>query len=156
MKEWGKRERYEKSVVELVSLIDDDTDDIAKMATVSSILKMNLPHYYWSGFYRLVGGKLIIGPYQGTVGCLEIALGRGVCGTAAEERRTITVKDVHEFPGHIACDPRSKSEIVVPIEDHQGNLIGVFDADSEAVGAFDKIDAFYLKRIMGGFFGRAP
>jgi L-methionine (R)-S-oxide reductase len=126
----------------------DTLDDIALMATINSILANRFPYYYWTGFYRVCGDRLIVGPYIGTVGCLQIELGRGVCGTAAQKRETIIVPDVHQFPGHIACDPNSRSEIVVPVYDRDGVLVAVFDVDSDQPNAFDDEDRAGLEKIL--------
>lgn len=127
-------------------------DDIAAMATISALVH-NAFGYLWTGFYRVVERDrlLRIGPYQGTLGCMEIAFGRGVCGTAASERRTVIVKDVNAFPGHITCDARSQSEIVVPVFDVRRNLIAVFDIDSDQPGAFNDDDREGLERVMEWF-----
>jgi GAF domain-containing protein len=112
-------------------------------------------HYFWTGFYLVDPEKreeLVVGPYQGSLGCLRIAFGQGVCGTAARSRQTQVVADVHAFPGHIACDSRSASEIVVPVVDAEGRLIAVFDVDSEAPAAFDAADAEWLERILQDSF----
>ncbi len=128
-------------------------DEIAAMATMSAMIHHAFGHL-WTGFYRVVGpGLLRVGPYQGTLGCLEIAIGRGVCGTAAAERRTMVVPDVDQFPGHIACDARSRSEIVVPVFDKSGALIAVLDVDSDQRGTFDEEDARALERIVRWFAG---
>ena len=128
-------------------------DDIAAMATMSSILHFGFRHL-WTGFYRVVGPELLrVGPYQGTPGCLEIAFGKGVCGTAAAERRTVVVPDVDRFPGHIACDARSKSEIVVPVLGPSGDLIALLDIDSERRATFDDQDAAGLERMVRWFAG---
>jgi GAF domain-containing protein len=128
-------------------------DDIAGMATISSMIHYSL-HHLWTGFYRVVSPSLLrVGPYQGSLGCLEIAFGKGVCGTAAAERRTIVVPDVSRFPGHIACDARAKSEIVVPVVDRSGALIAVLDVDSERRATFDQVDADGLERIVRWFAG---
>jgi L-methionine (R)-S-oxide reductase len=126
-------------------------DDIVLMATINSVLAHRFPHFYWTGFYRVCGGRLIVGPYIGTVGCLQIEFGLGVCGTAAETRTTIIVPDVNEFPGHIACDPNSKSEIVVPVFARDGNLIAVLDVDSDRLDAFDEEDQRGLEKIVAMF-----
>jgi GAF domain-containing protein len=127
------------------------TDPIAAMATVSAFLHHGFGHL-WTGFYRVVEPDLLrVGPYQGTLGCLEIRFGKGVCGTAAQERRTVVVQDVHAFPGHITCDARSRSEIVVPVFDKSGALIAVLDIDSENPNTFDDEDRKYLERLMGWF-----
>src|SRR6202008_3786448 len=106
-------------------------DDIALMATINSILSQRFPYYFWTGFYRVCGDRLAVGPYIGTVGCLQIAFGRGVCGVAAERRETILVPHLQQSPGHIACDPNSRSEIVVPVFDRERKLIAVLDVDSD-------------------------
>lgn len=143
-----------------VDLVLEGIDDpIAAMATMSCLLHHAFGHL-WTGFYRVVdradGGRLLrVGPYQGTLGCLEIAFGRGVCGTAAAERRTVVVADVHAFPGHITCDGRSRSEIVVPVLDASGALLAVLDVDSDRPGAFDEVDREALERMMA-WFARVP
>jgi GAF domain-containing protein len=109
--------------------------------------------FFWTGFYRVIGGRLVIGPYQGTVGCLSIEIGKGVCGTAAAMGETQVVEDVHDFPGHIACDGRSRSEIVVPVTDESGALIAVLDVDSLEKGAFDEIDRECLEGIVAHVLG---
>jgi GAF domain-containing protein len=123
------------------------------MATVSCLVHHAFGHL-WTGFYRVVEPRLLrVGPYQGTLGCLEIPFGKGVCGTAAAEARTVIVPDVAAFPGHISCDGRSRSEIVVPVRDRKGALIAVFDIDSERPHAFDERDQAGLERILGWFAG---
>jgi GAF domain-containing protein len=110
--------------------------------------------HLWTGFYRVVAPDLLrVGPYQGSLGCLEIPFGKGVCGTAAAERRTIIVPDVSRYPGHITCDARAKSEVVVPVVDRAGTLIGVLDVDSDKRAAFDQLDADGLERIVRWFAG---
>lgn len=126
-------------------------DEIALMATINSVLANRFEHFFWTGFYRVCGERLVVGPYIGTVGCLQIEFGRGVCGTAAAQRKTLVVPDVNQFPGHIACDPNSKSEIVVPVFDRAGALIAVLDVDSDRLDAFDEEDARGLERIVGLF-----
>ncbi len=127
-------------------------DPVAEMATVSCLVHHAFGHL-WTGFYRVAEPDrlLRVGPYQGTLGCLEIPFGKGVCGTAAAERRTVVVEDVHAFPGHIACDGRSASEIVVPVFGPEGELLAVFDVDSERRGAFDDADREGLERILARF-----
>lgn len=129
-------------------------DEIAAMATMSALMHHAFG-FLWTGFYRLVHPKLLlIGPYQGTLGCLEIPVGKGACGTAAAERKTIIVRDVSTFPGHITCDARSRSEIVVPVVDSSDRLVGVLDIDSERVGSFDDEDRAGLERLVGWFARR--
>jgi GAF domain-containing protein len=127
-------------------------DEIAAMATMSALIHHAFGHL-WTGFYRVVRPEelLRVGPYQGTVGCLEIEFGRGVCGTAARERRTQIVEDVQAFPGHITCDPRSRSEIVVPVFGAGGGLLAVLDIDSDRRAAFDERDRVGLERIVTWF-----
>jgi len=128
-------------------------DDIAGMATLSSLLHHSFG-YLWTGFYRVVApGRLLVGPYQGTLGCLHIEFGRGVCGRAAAEQKTVIVPDVDRFPGHIVCDARAKSEIVVPVFDAKQSLVAVLDIDSERRAAFDELDANGLERIVRWFAG---
>jgi L-methionine (R)-S-oxide reductase len=129
-------------------------DDIALMATINSVLSHRFPHYYWTGFYRVCGTRLIVGPYIGTVGCLQIEIGRGVCGMAAAKRETVIVADVNQFPGHIACDPNSKSEIVVPVFGPDGELIAVLDVDSDQLDSFDEEDQRGLEKIVALFHER--
>ncbi len=128
------------------------TDPIAAMATMSCLLHHAFGHL-WTGFYRVVepGRLLRVGPYQGTLGCLDIAFGKGVCGTSAAEGRTLVVEDVHAFPGHITCDARSRSEIVVPVFGGDGALIAVLDIDSDVPGAFTDVDRVALERMMQWF-----
>jgi GAF domain-containing protein len=150
-----KANAYAESYDAIVAIWSDEggetLDEIALMATINSILANRFSHYFWTGFYRVCGDRLIVGPYIGTVGCLQIEFGRGVCGKAAEERQTIVVPDVSQFPGHIACDPNSRSEIVVPVFDREGALIAVFDVDSSELNAFDDEDRAGLERIVGLF-----
>jgi L-methionine (R)-S-oxide reductase len=150
-----KQSAYEECHRAIRSIWSDEggetLDDIALMATINSILANRFPYYFWTGFYRVCGDRLAIGPYIGTVGCLQIEFGRGVCGTAASRREPIIVPDVNEFPGHIACDPNSKSEIVVPVTDRDGNLIAVFDVDSDQPDAFDERDQQGLEKILALF-----
>ena len=150
-----KADAYAESYEAIVAIWSDEggdtLDDIALMATINSVLSHRFDYYFWTGFYRVCGDRLIVGPYIGTVGCLQIEFGRGVCGTAAEKRETVIVPDVHEFPGHIACDPNSRSEIVVPVFDRDGALIAVFDVDSDRVNAFDEEDRKGLEKILALF-----
>jgi GAF domain-containing protein len=146
-----KVEAYAQIGAQLDAILDGIDDEIAVMSTMSCVLYQGFGHL-WAGFYRLVTPSLLrVGPYQGTLGCLEIAVGRGVCGTAAAERRTVIVPDVAAFAGHIACDSRSRSEIVVPVFDKSRALIAVLDIDSEKLAAFDDVDARALERLVARF-----
>ena len=143
---YGQLQRHVASVLAGID------DEIAAMATMSCLVHHAFGHL-WTGFYRVVerGRLLRVGPYQGTLGCLEIAFGRGVCGTAAAEERTVVVADVERFPGHITCDSRARSEIVVPVFAADGSLRAVFDVDSERLAAFDEEDAAGLERLAAWF-----
>jgi len=146
-----KAEAYAELAQHVDSVLAGIDDEIAAMATISALVHHGFGHL-WTGFYRVVGpGLLRVGPYQGTLGCLDIAVGRGVCGTAAAERRTVVVEDVHAFPGHITCDARSASEIVVPVFDRDDRLIAVLDIDSSERGAFDDQDREGLERLVRWF-----
>ena len=148
---------YAEAAENIAAVIAGEPDPIARMATVACLLSQALPYYFWTGFYRVDpdrADELVIGPYQGTLGCLRIPFGRGVCGTAAKSGETQIVADVHAFPGHIACDSRSRSEIVVPVRDDTGRLIAVFDVDSLETGSFDEHDRRWLERILEAAFGR--
>jgi L-methionine (R)-S-oxide reductase len=148
-----KDRAYAQLHAHLLNVLGGVDDDISAMATMSALIHHAF-RFLWTGFYRVAGpGVLHVGPYQGTVGCLDIAFGRGVCGTAAAELRTIVVPDVDKFSGHISCDPRAKSEIVVPVLNAQGTLIAVLDIDSEKIGTFDQEDANGLGRIVKWFAG---
>jgi GAF domain-containing protein len=135
------------------AVLDGVDDPITAMSTVSSLVHHAFAHL-WTGFYLVAPGLLRVGPYQGTLGCLEIPFGKGVCGTAAAEERTVIVADVSAFPGHISCDGRSRSEIVLPVKDRRGVLVSVFDVDSERVAAFDAADERGLLQILGWFASR--
>ena len=144
----AKRELYRQVDTQLGALLDGNTDPVATMASCCSVLHEALPYASWTGFYRVVEPELLrIGPYQGPPGCLEIRFGSGVCGAAAAEEATQVVADVHAFPGHIACDPRARSEIVVPVRDAAGRLAAVLDVDSHQTGAFDEADREGLERL---------
>ena len=134
------------------AILEGVDDDVTAMATIAALVHHAFRHL-WTGFYRVVvpGQLLRVGPYQGSLGCLEIAFGQGVCGTAAAERQTVFVPDVEKFPGHITCDARSRSEIVLPIVDRRGDLIGVFDIDSDRLDAFGPEDQQGLERLVSWF-----
>ncbi len=147
-----KKEAYGVLLDQAESVLHGMNDEITAMATVSCILHQGFGHL-WTGFYRVVTpGKLLrVGPYQGTLGCLEIPFGKGVCGAAAATLQTQVVEDVHAFPGHITCDGRSASEIVVPVFNQKGALIAVLDIDSDVKARFDADDQVALERLMGWF-----
>jgi L-methionine (R)-S-oxide reductase len=130
---------YRELNAQLAALFADETNGLANAANMCAVLYHGLPKLNWVGFYFLQDGELVLGPFQGKVACVRIALGRGVCGTAAQRRETVVVPDVHAFPGHIACDAASRSEIVVPLLQN-GRLLGVLDVDSPELARFDLED----------------
>lgn len=144
----GKASRYQRIVDQLTELVGKSSDPVARMATVAAVLHHKQPVFSWTGFYLLRDGDLVVGPYQGPVACL-VLLPRhtGVCWAGVDRGETVVVPDVHAFPGHIACDPRSRSEIVVPLRDAQGRVVGVLDVDSTRLAAFDEVDAHWLERV---------
>jgi L-methionine (R)-S-oxide reductase len=145
-----KSELYANLLLQLRSLVADERDLIANAANLSSLLYHLVPDLNWAGFYFHKNGELVLGPFQGQPACVRIAIGKGVCGTAAKQRRTIIVDNVHDFPGHIACDSASNSEIVVPII-KADQLIGVLDLDSPSLGRFDEEDARGLNELVEVF-----
>lgn len=141
-----KSETYQLAAKQLQSLLEGEKDPIAKMANMAAVIHEAF-HFWWTGFYRVVDDELVLGPFQGPLACMHIAKGRGVCGTAWAEDRTLVVPDVEEFPGHIACSAMSKSEIVVPI--HEGEkVVAVLDIDSEHLATFDSVDRQYLEQLV--------
>lgn len=141
-----KSEQYPELLAALDEILEGEQDPVLWMATTASLLRDKMG-YLWIGFYRVQGEMLHVGPYQGELACLHIPFGKGVCGTCATRRETIIVPDVHDFPGHITCDSRARSEIVVPVVDSQGALRAVLDVDSAQVAAFDEVDAVFLEEI---------
>ena len=144
--EADKEEKYKELMPQLAALVGSETDEVANMANLSAALKQAFG-FFWVGFYRVVGEELVLGPFQGPVACTRIRRGKGVCGTAWAEGRTIVVEDVEQFPGHIACSSESKSEIVVPVV-REGQIVGVLDIDSDCLRTFDAIDASRLEEIV--------
>ena len=142
----SKSTAYERLLNEVKSFIQDENDKIACMANVAALIHERFG-FWWTGFYRVIGEELVLGPFQGPVACTRIRKGRGVCGTSWNEARTVIVPNVHEFPGHIACSSLSNSEIVVPIFDECGNVTGVLDIDSRDFDTFDETDAEWLEKI---------
>lgn len=151
----AKSHRYEEATVEILAVVAGELDLIARMATVGSMLVAAFEEFSWCGFYRVDpadDGQLVIGPYQGPLGCLRIAFGRGVCGCAAARQETVIVDDVHAFPDHIACDATSESEIVIPVFDANGALLAVLDVDSRSKATFDAVDASHLRVLIDRVF----
>ena len=144
--EGSKKEQYEALLPQVKALIQSDVDLVANMANVSAALKTAF-NFFWVGFYRVHNNQLVLGPFQGPVACTTIFKGKGVCGQSWEQESTIIVDDVNSYPGHIACSPYSKSEIVVPLYKNQ-EVIGVLDIDSDQLGSFDAIDQKYLEEML--------
>lgn len=143
----SKIERYSALLRDVESVLAGERDPVLWMATAACLIRERIG-CFWTGFYRVVQGDLVIGPYQGTLGCLRIPFGKGVCGTCAVRRESIVVPDVDAFPGHIACDSRSRSEIVVPVMDREGRLRAVLDLDSTEQAAFDEVDRIHLETLV--------
>ena len=141
-----KEEQYQLLVSQIASLIDGEKDIVAVMSNVVAAIHQTMG-FWWTGFYRVIGNELVLGPFQGPVACMHIPYGKGVCGTAWQRAETIVVPDVEQFPGHIACSSESKSEIVVPVFGKDGKVIAVLDIDSERLATFDDIDRKYLEEI---------
>ncbi|MCF0197296.1 MAG: GAF domain-containing protein [Bacteroidaceae bacterium] len=144
--EGTKAERYESLIPQIEAVMDGETDLIANMANVSSMLHETFG-FWWTGFYRVVADELVLGPFQGPMACTRIHRGKGVCGTAWARGKTVVVPDVEQFPGHIACSSASKSEIVVPLLDRRQEVFAVLDIDSASLNTFDEVDARYLERV---------
>ncbi len=142
----NKEEKYRLLTEQVKSLTAGETDSIATMANVVAAIHETMG-FFWTGFYRVVGIELVLGPFQGPVACTRIAYGRGVCGTAWKQGQTIVVPDVEQFPGHIACSSLSRSEIVVPVLNRIGSVVAVLDIDSKELSTFDDIDRQYLENI---------
>ena len=138
--------KYKSLLPQVEAVMDSNVDIIANMANMVAMLHETFG-FWWTGFYRVIGNDLVLGPFQGPLACTRIAYGRGVCGTAWKERRTIVVPDVEEFPGHIACSSASRSEIVVPVFQN-GEIIAVLDIDSAELNTFDETDTKYLERMV--------
>ena len=142
----SKEEKYKSLIPQIKSLIEDETDLIANLSNICAVLKYNMD-FFWVGIY-FVKDELIVGPYQGPVACTRIKIDEGVCGTAVKEQKTIIVDDVNKFPGHIACSPDSRSEIVIPIFKNR-NIFAVLDIDSDKYSNFDDLDKKYLEMLAG-------
>lgn len=142
----NKTEQYENLLPQVQAVMDSNADIIANMANMAAMLHETFG-FWWTGFYRVIGNELVLGPFQGPLACTRIAYGRGVCGTAWKERRTVVVPDVEQFPGHIACSAASRSEIVVPVV-RNGEITAVLDIDSVRLDTFDQTDAEFLNRIV--------
>lgn len=142
----SKEEKYELLYKQIAAVTDAESDTIANMANIAAMIHQTF-NFWWTGFYRVIGEELVLGPFQGPLACSRIAFGRGVCGTAWREQTTQIVPDVEQFPGHIACSSLSRSEIVVPVWDGD-KIVAVLDIDSEQLATFDKVDQIWLERIV--------
>lgn len=145
-----KETLYKELLPQAKSLLEGETDEVACMANLAALLHRAFG-FWWTGFYRVVGDELVLGPFQGPVACIHIPYGRGVCGTAWKRNETVVVPDVEEFPGHIACSSESRSEIVVPVR-RQGQVVAVLDIDSKELAAFDDTDREFLETIVEDIF----
>ena len=141
-----KEGRYQRIIIQLNGLLNKTDDTVARMATIAAVLSHKFDYFFWCGFYFVRSEKLIVGPYQGPVAC-QVLQGTGVCIAAVVQNKSIVVPDVHKFPGHIACDSRSNSEIVVPVRDQYGNILAVLDIDSSSFNSFDETDRVNLEVI---------
>lgn len=147
-----KKARYERIAEQLRDLLTKTDDPDARMATIVALLHHKFDYYFWTGFYFLKEGELVVRNYQGPLACQVLEKNRGVCWAGINQRKTIVVPDVHQFPGHIACDSRSNSEIVVPVRAREGVILGVLDVDSTTLHSFDEVDAENLEKIVGMIF----
>jgi GAF domain-containing protein len=146
MENISKKEKYRVLLPQIESLVEREPELIPNLANIAAVLKYTF-NFFWVGFYLVKGNELVLGPFQGPVACTRIGYGKGVCGTAWKEQRTLIVPDVEQFPGHIACNSASRSEIVVPLYSKEKIITGVLDIDSDALAAFDETDALYLNKI---------
>lgn len=144
----SKEQQYAELLPQIEAVLEGETDVIANMANVAAMLWETF-HWWWTGFYRVQGDELVLGPFQGPMACTRIRKGRGVCGTCWQENCTQLVPDVDQFPGHIACSSASRSEVVVPVRNAQGDVVAVLDIDSDRLSAFDDTDRLWLERIAG-------
>ena len=142
----SKEERYSLLYEQMKALLADEVDEVARMANAAAMIHFTFG-FFWTGFYRVTGDELVLGPFQGPLACMRIRYGRGVCGTAWMEEKTLVVPDVEQFPGHIACSSLSRSEIVVPVW-RNGVIIGVLDIDSQELSTFDEVDQQWLEKIV--------
>jgi len=148
MNEEKKMQRYERVYEQLKDLLAPHRNPLSAMATIVAVLHHKFDYYYWTGFYLLHEGELMVGPYQGLVACIKLKKDTGVCWAGINRKETVIVEDVHSFPGHIACDARSNSEIVVPLMDSSGEITGVLDVDSRSYSSFDAVDRAGLEKIL--------
>ena len=142
-----KQKRYNRIIIQLRQLLKATDDPICRMATASSLLYHKMGHFFWIGFYHLIDGQLLVGPYQGAIACQRLQKDTGVCWACVNQEKAIIVGDVEKFPGHIACDARSRSEIVIPVRNAEGVVVAVLDADSDKLDSYDDIDRVNLQAV---------
>ena len=148
MKDQTKAKRYERVYDQIKQLIEATTNPASRMATINAILHHKFNYYYWTGFYELKNGELLVGPYQGPVACLKLKKDVGVCWAGINQKKSIVVPNVHDFPGHIACSSASNSEIVVPVFNNKSEVVAVLDVDSKEYDSFDEVDRIGLEKIV--------
>jgi L-methionine (R)-S-oxide reductase len=148
MEERKKEGRYKRIYTQLEEITAKTNDPVARMSTICAVLHHKMDHYFWTGFYFLKSDKLVVGPYQGPVACQELEPHKGVCWAAVDQKESILVADVNTFPGHIACDSRSSSEVCIPVRSRDGKITAVFDVDSDQAEAFSDVDSDNLTRIL--------
>ena len=153
MNQMQKQKRYDRIISQLGELLAATEDPVSRMATVSSLLYHKMGHFFWIGFYRLIEDQLLVGPYQGAIACQNLQKDTGVCWECANQEKPIVVGDVEKFPGHIACDARSKSEIVIPVRNSEGAVVAVLDADSDKLDSYDDIDQVSLQAVADMIYG---
>lgn len=143
-----KLKKYERLYQQIKELMKKEADTISRMATINAVLYHKMDYFFWCGFYRLVNDELIVGPYQGPIACAKLEKNKGVCWNTINKKNITLVDDIHKFPGHIACDSRSQSEIAIPVKDKSGKIFAVLDVDSKNLASFDKVDAEGLQNIV--------
>ncbi|MDP3445944.1 MAG: GAF domain-containing protein [Ignavibacteria bacterium] len=143
-----KAGRYERMYQQISDLIVKSNNPLSNMATIIAVLHHKIDYFFWTGFYMLQDGKLQVGPYQGSLACIDLKKDTGVCWAGINKGDVLVVEDVHQFPGHIACDGRSKSEIVIPLKNNEGTIVGILDVDSSELASFDEVDAIWLDKIV--------
>ena len=148
-----KQKRYGRIINQLQELLKATEDPVSRMATVSSLLYHKMGHFFWIGFYRLIDDQLLVGPYQGAIACQKLQKDTGVCWACVNQEKPIVASDVEKYPGHIACDARSKSEIVIPVRNSEGEVIAVLDADSDKLDTYDQIDQVSLQAVADLIYG---
>ena len=153
MDQMQKQKRYDRIINQLRELLAATEDPVSRMATVSSLLYHKMGHFFWIGFYRLIDGEMLVGPYQGTVACQKLQKDTGVCWGCVNRAESIIVGDVEKFPGHIACDAKSKSEIVIPVRNAEGAVVAVLDGDSDKLDTYDDIDQVNLQAVADMIYG---